>query len=227
MFYLNVILLLTSIVFDGTLALMVTSPSNAATWNLQMPNTITWTSVVTDPNTFDIVLVNNNPNCAPTGMSQVIQHNVSCSDGQYNMSGIAPVKPCDGYQINLEAVGGAESHSPGILAQSPPFIVAAGTQSSVTTPAPGTTPDQAASPKSGTLTPTQSLTDKTFQNGTTSPAGVYKPSMGSTGTSPLPNSNTTGGGAGDNVQSFALLITISLPKIISVIAFSASILWFQ
>ncbi|PLW34167.1 hypothetical protein PCASD_13291 [Puccinia coronata f. sp. avenae] len=76
---LTVLFFLTSIVFDGTMALRVTSPSKAASWNLQMPNTITWMSGANDPPTFDIVLVNNNPSCAPTGMSQVIKKQVSCS----------------------------------------------------------------------------------------------------------------------------------------------------
>ncbi|WAR63100.1 hypothetical protein PtB15_18B182 [Puccinia triticina] len=57
----SVLVCLTPSFFDGFMALKATSPCRTSTWNLQNPNTVTWTSVATDPKKFDIVLVNNNP----------------------------------------------------------------------------------------------------------------------------------------------------------------------
>lgn len=101
---------------DGLVAIQVTSPNANSVWNLKSANTVTWTTVSTDPSTINIVLANQNANCAPTGTTQVIKENVSTSDGKYEISGIPDVKDCAGYQINL-----VSTSNNGILAQSAPF----------------------------------------------------------------------------------------------------------
>lgn len=108
--------------FHDALALMVTSPSKTATWNLKGDNTVTWTSVATDPPFFDVVLVNHNANCASTGMSEVLKQHVASADGKCQISNVQNAKACDGYQINLVASTKSEpGNSTGILAQSAPF----------------------------------------------------------------------------------------------------------
>jgi len=105
-----------SLVFmDGWQALQVTSPAAGTIWSLNTPITVTWNSVASDPSSFDVVLVNNDANCAPIGTSQVVQSNVSTSDGHCQIEAASSVKPCGGYQINLNSPNG------GILAQSARF----------------------------------------------------------------------------------------------------------
>lgn len=115
----------TLIFIDGLLALQVTSPATGATWSTSSPNTVAWTSVASDPSSFDVVLVNNDPNCAPTGTSQVVQRNVSTAQGSHQIGAFSSVKPCDGYQINLVAPNN------GILAQSAPFNLTGTTSASI------------------------------------------------------------------------------------------------
>ncbi|PLW12834.1 hypothetical protein PCANC_19211 [Puccinia coronata f. sp. avenae] len=165
------------------MALRVTSPSKAASWNLQMPNTITWMSGANDPPTFDIVLVNNNPSCAPTGMSQVIKKQVSCSDGKYSISDIAPVKPCDGYQFYLQE---ADCDGPaGIWAQSPPFTVA---PNPLPAPPPVPLPAPPPVPVTEPTTKAVPVTPPTTKHVT--PAPVIAPTSKSGSTHPGPTAQT-------------------------------------
>ncbi|WAQ89467.1 hypothetical protein PtA15_11A156 [Puccinia triticina] len=147
----NVLVCLTPVFFGGFMALKVTSPNEGAAWNLQQTNTVTWTSVGTDPASFDIVLVNNNANCSPTGMSQMIKQNVASAQGKYDMSGVASVKACGGYQINLVATNAPGSHNTGILAQSAPFNVTQGAGAPV--PGPNAVNPSPVDPAPGTDTP--------------------------------------------------------------------------
>lgn len=225
----SVLVCLTPLFIDGFMALKVTSPCRTSTWNLQNPNTVTWTSVATDPKKFDIVLVNNNPKCAPTAMSQVIKQGVSCSDGKFDISGISPVKPCGDYQINLVAVDAADSYSSGILAQSAPFTVTpastpATAQASVahsdTTkqpPAAGgsSTPNTPpASHSSADVAPNPSISSATSKSsgpGSSPPVG------------PSPLNNATA--AADSAGSFASTSIISFQKIIAAAFLPVSVLF--
>lgn len=105
------------ILLEGFLALQVTSPTENAMWSFKKAHTITWTSVSTDPKSFSVVLVNNSANCAPTGWSRVIKHNVRTARGHHKIGPLHSVKACEGYQVNLVAKNN------GILAQSPQFKV--------------------------------------------------------------------------------------------------------
>lgn len=105
------------IFLQGLLALKITSPDEYTKWSLKKAHTIHWTSVSTDPSTFNIVLVNNNANCATTGWSQLIKRDVSTANHQFTIGPLRSVKACSGYQINLVA------ENNGILAQSAPFKI--------------------------------------------------------------------------------------------------------
>lgn len=116
MFPRTILLATASLIFiDESLALQVISPAAGAIWSINTFNTVVWTSVATDPSSFDVVLVNNYARCAPTGTSQVVQRNVFTASGRIQIGALSSAKPCGGYQINLVASNN------GILAQSAPF----------------------------------------------------------------------------------------------------------
>ncbi|KNF03844.1 hypothetical protein PSTG_02936 [Puccinia striiformis f. sp. tritici PST-78] len=180
----NFLACLTPIFLNGLLALKVTSPTENSQWDLQATNTITWTSVATDPKTFDIVLTNINPSCAPTGFTQAIKQNIASSDGKFDISGVSSMKACSGYQINLVASSTPDNsaHNAGILAQSAPFNVTqtsgpsmseslplAGANSTANTPA-------ASTPVANTTSPTQSTSSTgapKYNSGTAAPGAKY------------------------------------------------------
>ncbi|TGO43414.1 hypothetical protein BHYA_0001g00430 [Botrytis hyacinthi] len=97
-------------------AINITSPSTNGEWDLSKGDqTITWTSVSTDPQTVDIYLVHmaSNP-----PLSDVLFTNVDISKGSESVSGLQ--LPTGGnYQINFVSPGKAEQ----ILAQSQQFTV--------------------------------------------------------------------------------------------------------
>ncbi|KAL2001917.1 hypothetical protein VTN02DRAFT_1012 [Thermoascus thermophilus] len=70
-------------------ALQVTSPSKGSELDLTKPNTIKWTSVVTDPDTFNIYLVKNS--YPPT--KTLIAEDVDKSKGSYSFDGLKGVTP--------------------------------------------------------------------------------------------------------------------------------------
>ncbi|KAG8904024.1 hypothetical protein FRB99_002366 [Tulasnella sp. 403] len=106
----------------SSLAISVTSPKDGAIWNINGPNTVSWSSVSTDPTAFRIVLVD------PTyKVQQELAANVPTS------SGSVVVQPPSGgwptgskFQVNL--MGTANDNPSGILAQSGSFTI--GTPSS-------------------------------------------------------------------------------------------------
>lgn len=107
-----------AIVFmQGLSAIQITSPTKDSNWNLKEANTVTWTSVDTDPSSFSVALTNNNANCAPTGFSQPISQNVSTASGHFEVPPQSSVKSCGGYKIAFQA------QNNGILAESAPFMV--------------------------------------------------------------------------------------------------------
>jgi Ser-Thr-rich glycosyl-phosphatidyl-inositol-anchored membrane family len=103
----------------STLALQVTAPAEMSNLDLSVDNTISWASVSSDPDSFNIVLTNMNVN-PPVRIN--IASNVDTSSGSYDFSGVEGATPGGNYRINLE---GTESSNQGILAQSGQFTVAA------------------------------------------------------------------------------------------------------
>jgi hypothetical protein len=99
-------------------AITITEPQQGARLDLSGPNTISWTSVNTDPTSFEIVLMApQNATIADT----VIAASVNTADHNYTFSNVVtPVG--DSYQISFigNEVGGANT---GIISQSQVFAV--------------------------------------------------------------------------------------------------------
>ena len=102
---------------------MVTSPGANSSLDLSKQNTITWTSVSSDPASFNIVLVD-----ATTSNTKVVGQNVQTSSGSFNVSAQTGVIPGLDYTFNFQRTGNDQ----GILAQSGRFIVVAQDSSSTT-----------------------------------------------------------------------------------------------
>jgi len=104
-------------------AIMVTSPVMGAQLDFSQANTITWTSVDTDPSNFTLQLVDQN-----TMTPIVINSDVTTSDDKFTLSNVlAPVG--NSYKFNLVS---NDPNNSGILAQSQTFAIvkAANVQSS-------------------------------------------------------------------------------------------------
>jgi len=146
------------------LAIQVTSPTNGTQWKDHDSNTITWTSVSSDPSSLSIFLVNEQVN-PPVNIS--LATNIQTSLGTYTVDNLTGSGA--GYQINLV---GTENN--GILAQSQQFELetGGGSSSSATTGASST-----ATATSGTATGL-SLTEAT--KGTMSMTAIVATGTGST-----------------------------------------------
>ncbi|KAF7930353.1 uncharacterized protein EAE98_004753 [Botrytis deweyae] len=146
-------------------AINITSPSTNGEWDLSKgAQTITWTSVSTDPQTVDIYLVHmaSNP-----PLSDVLFTNVDISKGSESVSGLQ--LPTGGnYQINFVSPGKAEQ----ILAQSQQFTVN-GVASSASSTLAGYTGSASASSTTSTGTSTFTSTgSSTTVTGTTTSTGT-------------------------------------------------------
>ncbi|TGO52908.1 hypothetical protein BOTNAR_0310g00020 [Botryotinia narcissicola] len=146
-------------------AINITSPSTNGEWDLSKGDqTITWTSVSTDPQTVDIYLVHmaSNP-----PLSDVLFTNVDISKGSESVSGLQ--LPTGGnYQINFVSPGKAEQ----ILAQSQQFTVN-GVASSASSTLAGYTGSASASSTTSTRTSTFTSTgSSTTVTGTTTSTGT-------------------------------------------------------
>ncbi|KAF7933080.1 uncharacterized protein EAE97_008847 [Botrytis byssoidea] len=146
-------------------AINITSPSTNGEWDLSKGDqTITWTSVSTDPQTVDIYLVHmaSNP-----PLSDVLFTNVDISKGSESVSGLQ--LPTGGnYQINFVSPGKAEQ----ILAQSQQFTVN-GVASSASSTLAGYTGSASASSTTSIHTSTFTSTgSSTTVTGTTTSTGT-------------------------------------------------------
>ncbi|KAA8645025.1 hypothetical protein EYZ11_012467 [Aspergillus tanneri] len=107
-------------------ALSVTSPEKGADIDASGSFTVKWSSVDTDPSTFDLYLVNN---AVYPSVEKKIASNIDTSKGSYTVDGISGLTDGKGYQISLLSNSGRNT---GILAQSEQFKVAGGSESSST-----------------------------------------------------------------------------------------------
>ncbi len=106
----------------SSLALQVTAPEEGSSLDLSKDNKISWSSVGSDPTSFNIFLTNNNVN-PPVRME--IAMDVETSSGSYDISPVSDVAVGENYRIGLE------SPSQGILAQSGQFNVSGAGSSSI------------------------------------------------------------------------------------------------
>ncbi|KAK2071678.1 hypothetical protein P8C59_006084 [Phyllachora maydis] len=97
-------------------AIEILQPDDTSQWDFSSKNTITWKNVSTDPQTFNVVLVNG---AATPPSTTVIAQGVNTADDQYSFSNIAAAP---GNKYSIEFVGTA-AQSSGILAQSKQFNV--------------------------------------------------------------------------------------------------------
>ncbi|KAJ9143403.1 hypothetical protein NKR23_g6614 [Pleurostoma richardsiae] len=110
-------------------ALQITEPALNDKLDFSGTNTIEWTSVSSDPTSFEIVLLDNS---ATPPTQKTIADSVKTSDGKYSFTNfVTPVGTK--YQINL--VGSSKTNS-GILAQSQQFeVTKSGVEPTTTTSA--------------------------------------------------------------------------------------------
>ncbi|EKM59253.1 uncharacterized protein PHACADRAFT_249575 [Phanerochaete carnosa HHB-10118-sp] len=161
----------------SALAIQVTAPTNATGFFTSGQNTVSWTSVSTDPSNFTIVLVNESE--SPT-YSQVLDALVDTSLGTIKVNPPSAGWPTGkGFQINLIA---SADQTGGIFAQSNDFtfVTPTGSSSVVSSTSSGsttsggttlivsntaTTPSSTSAPSSssgnGALNPTTSDTSTT------------------------------------------------------------------
>ncbi|KKY34244.1 putative extracellular conserved serine-rich protein [Diaporthe ampelina] len=113
-------------------AITITEPQQGAKLDFSGSNTISWTSVDTDPVSFEIVLVS--PNNSTIAQS-VITNSVNTTENEYTFSNIVtPVG--DNYQVNF--IGNVGTNK-GIISQSQTFAVTKSGVALTTTSAAGST----------------------------------------------------------------------------------------
>ncbi|KAF5877483.1 putative extracellular conserved serine-rich protein [Botrytis fragariae] len=187
-------------------AINITSPSTNGEWDLSDgAQTITWTSVTTDPQTVDIYLVHmaSNP-----PLSDVLFTNVDITKGSESVSGLQ--LPTGGnYQINFVSPGKAEQ----ILAQSQQFTVngvassasstlagytgASSTSSSASSTSSSSSSSSATSSTSSASTSgTSSLTSSSGSASASSTTSTGTSTFTSTGSSTTVTGTTTSTGTG-------------------------------
>lgn len=99
-------------------ALQITFPaSQNASLDLSKSNTITWTTVTSDPEAVKIQLVNNQIN-PPVALT--VAEKVETKDLKYTLEPFSGAKTGKGYQINFVGVAGKNT---GIVAQSNQFTI--------------------------------------------------------------------------------------------------------
>ncbi|GIK05450.1 hypothetical protein Aspvir_009560 [Aspergillus viridinutans] len=97
-------------------ALSITSPKKDQDVDLSEKTTVEWSSVSSDPSTFDIYLVKMN---SYPPVNKLIAENVKTSDGSYTIDGLS-TDSGSGYQVNFVS---KDPQNSGILAQSQQFKV--------------------------------------------------------------------------------------------------------
>ncbi|KAJ5089844.1 hypothetical protein N7532_008528 [Penicillium argentinense] len=107
-------------------ALQVTEPKKDAEIDASGSFVVKWSSVDSDPSTFDLYLVNN---AVYPNVNKKIASGIDTSDGSYTAKGIDAAAG-DGYQVNLLS---DSTENTGILAQSQQFNVTGSSDSSSTT----------------------------------------------------------------------------------------------
>ncbi|KZO93199.1 hypothetical protein CALVIDRAFT_260155 [Calocera viscosa TUFC12733] len=184
------------ILLPAALAIQVTSPTQSTLWSSGATSqTISWSSVVTDPTSFAIVLVNQDRTVLPTN-DILLADNVSTSAGSVSVTypgGTWPVG--DAFQVNLVA---ASDQTSTIYAQSNDFNI-----TSTAASASSSTTASVASNTGSTL-----LVSNTASTGTSTASGAGATTSGG---SSLPNSGSGSSGAGTNtVQMGAVVFALGL-----------------
>ncbi|RDW85574.1 hypothetical protein BP5796_03899 [Coleophoma crateriformis] len=157
-------------------AITVTSPTKNTLWNSDNANTITWTSVSTDPTTVDIYLVHQ---ASQPQISDLLFSNVDISKGSVDVTGLQ-LPTGEAYQINFVK----PETTAQIYAQSEQFNVT-GTAASATSTLAGYTGPTATPSPSSTSSTSSSSSSSAVSSSTSSASGE------SSGTSTLTSSSGT------------------------------------
>jgi len=175
-------------------AITITSPSKDGTWDLSKSQTISWTSVSTDPQVVDIYLAHmaSNP-----PLNDQLFTNVDISKGSESIAGLQ-LPTGSAYQINFVAPGKPEQ----ILAQSQQFTVNGVAESASSTLAGFTgTASSTSGSSSGSASATgTTTTTATSSSGSSSVSGLVTSasaiaSSASAKASSAAKSSTSGNGA--------------------------------
>ncbi|EAW12375.1 GPI anchored serine-threonine rich family protein [Aspergillus clavatus NRRL 1] len=137
--------LLTALVGTAA-AISITSPKKNEEVDLSHSTKVEWTTVNTDPSSFDIYLVKMN---SYPPVNKLVGEDVKASDGSFTIQGVTAAEGA-GYQINIVSNDPLNS---GILAQSQQFNVSDSSASSSSS--------SSSSSKSSTATETSSSTSST------------------------------------------------------------------
>jgi fibronectin type 3 domain-containing protein len=192
---------LASALFAAVSALQITSPAQVQNLPVQYNNgsiTVTWTTVSTDPSSFNVALSANGGQSS----TQVAQ-NVPASAGSLDVS-LVGVAPGRNYQINFVAVPTPQNS--GILAQSGQFEIRQGTGNTAASSTAAATTGAAT-----TRAPTTSTGPRTTLAATTS--GVVVGPNGSVitnGTTSRPTAVPSGSGATQMTVGIAGLFAVAL-----------------
>ncbi|KKK13925.1 hypothetical protein ARAM_001526 [Aspergillus rambellii] len=178
-------------------ALSVVEPKEGADIDASDSFTVKWTSVSTDPSSFDLYIVNN---AVYPPVETKIASDVETSEGSYTVDNVSGITKGHGYQINLLSDSAQNS---GILAQSQQFnITGAASSSSSSTSSSSTTSTSSTSTSTsstGTSTTSTTLTTsgattKTTSGSSTS-AGSATTSSGAASSSGVKANETSSGAA--------------------------------
>ncbi|KAK9561838.1 hypothetical protein V6Z79_004690 [Aspergillus fumigatus] len=156
---------LTLTAFVGSVAaLSITSPKKDQDVDLSEKTTVEWSSVSSDPSSFDIYLVKMN---SYPPVNKLVAENVKTTEGSYTIDGVSADNG-SGYQINFVS---RDPQNTGILAQSQQFKVessGSSTTSDSTSSASATGSVSTSSSSTGTVSSTASASTTASASATAS-----------------------------------------------------------
>ncbi|KAH1320627.1 hypothetical protein KXV73_009072 [Aspergillus fumigatus] len=183
---------LTLTAFVGSVAaLSITSPKKDQDVDLSEKTTIEWSSVSSDPSSFDIYLVKMN---SYPPVNKLVAENVKTSEGSYTIDGVSADNG-SGYQINFVS---RDPQNTGILAQSQQFKVessGSSTTSDSTSSASATGSVSTSSSSTGTVSSTASASTTASASATASSTLSKSASGTASKTASATGSETSGASA--------------------------------
>ncbi|KAH1587043.1 hypothetical protein KXX44_000315 [Aspergillus fumigatus] len=183
---------LTLTAFVGSVAaLSITSPKKDQDVDLSEKTTVEWSSVSSDPSSFDIYLVKMN---SYPPVNKLVAENVKTSEGSYTIDGVSADNG-SGYQINFVS---RDPQNTGILAQSQQFKVessGSSTTSDSTSSASATGSASTSSSSTGTVSSTASASTTASASATASSTLSKSASGTASKTASATGSETSGASA--------------------------------
>ncbi|EDP53569.1 hypothetical protein KXX16_009189 [Aspergillus fumigatus] len=183
---------LTLTAFVGSVAaLSITSPKKDQDVDLSEKTTVEWSSVSSDPSSFDIYLVKMN---SYPPVNKLVAENVKTSEGSYTIDGVSADNG-SGYQINFVS---RDPQNTGILAQSQQFKVessGSSTTSDSTSSASATGSVSTSSSSTGTVSSTASASTTASASATASSTLSKSASGTASKTASATGSETSGASA--------------------------------